>query len=395
MKIAIFTDTFFPKFNGVVTATTNLAKGLADKGHKVYIVATKFNTKEEFSYKNIEVIRMPAIPSLLSPEFKLTSLYSLKLMKYLRKKDVDIIHFSTPLSLGLEAILIAKKLNKPLVGTFHTFSADKEFLEGIHLDFKLIIKFMQKFMWGLNKFYYNKCDLITCPAKTTKEELIANGLYKNIKVISNGIDFKIFNNSKWKEVKNKYNKNGRILLFVGRVAPEKNIFYLLNSFSEVLKKIPNTKLIIVGDGPSMKETKKRIEELRIKKNVILTGKIAYEKLVTSSIFKACDLFVTASVTENQPMTVLEAQINGLPCVGINIRGMKDLVQNGYNGYLTEEKNPDEFSNRIIELLSNDKLRNRMKKNTLKAVKVNDMPKVIEIWEDTYKKLIETKKRTNN
>lgn len=394
MNIAIFTDAFTQMHSGVVTATVNLAKGLADKGHKVYIIATKFKIKKEFSYKNVEVIRMPGIPSLLSPEFKLTSPYSRKLMKYLKKKDIDVIHFSTPLSLGLQAILIAKKLNLPLVGTFHTFSADKEFLEGIHLDFNLTIKLMQRFLWGLNRFYYNKCDLITCPAKTTKEELIANNLSKNIKVISNGIDSKIFDNSKWKKVKSKYNKNGKLLLFIGRIAPEKNIRYLLNCFSEVVKKIPSTKLLLVGDGPSMKETKKIIKELKIKKNVILTGKIDYDELVKSSIFKASDLFVTASVTENQPMTILEAQINGLPCVGINIRGMKDLVQNGYNGYLTEEKNPEEFSNRIIELLSNDKLRNKMKKNSLESVKIHKLSKVIEIWEETYKELINAKEVNN-
>jgi len=391
MKIAIFTDAFTQMHSGVVTATINLAKGLADKGHKVYIIATKFKIKKEFSYKDIEVIRMPSFPSLLSPEFRMTSPYSSKLMRYLKTKDIDIIHFSTPLSLGLQAIFISRKLNKPLVGTFHTFSADKEFLEGIHLGSNLIVKFMQNFLWALNRFYYNKCDLITCPAETTKEELIANGFSKNIKVISNGIDYKIFDNSKWREVKNKYNKNGKLLLFIGRVAPEKNIFYLLNCFSKVLKKLPNTKLIIVGNGPLMKDVIKRIEELGIKKDVIFTGKIAYDKLVKSSIFKACDLFVTASVTENQPMTILEAQINGLPCVGINIRGMKDLVQNGYNGYLTEEKNPDEFSQRIIEILSNNKLHDRMRRNTLKEVKVNELSKVIEIWENTYRELINSKK----
>lgn len=391
MKIAIFTDAFVPMYSGVVTAVINLAKGLADNGHKVYIIASKENITKEFSYKNIEVIRMPSISSLLSDKVRLTNIYSFKLMKYLKREEIDIIHFATPLSLGAQAILIAKKLNKPLVGTFHTFSADKEFLEGIHLKFKPMQKFMQELMWKFNRLYYNRCDLITCPSKTSAEELIANGLSKNIKVISNGIDSKIFNNSKWKEVKNKYNKNGKLLLFVGRVAPEKNIIYLLNCFSKVVDKIPTTKLLIIGDGISMNEVIKKIEQLGIKKNVILTGKMDYDKLVKSSIFKACDLFVTASVTENQPMTVLEAQINGLVCVGINFRGMKDLVQSGYNGYLTEEKNPEKFSQRIIKLLSDNKLLNKMKKNTLKYVKVNEMSKVIEIWEDTYRELINSKR----
>jgi 1,2-diacylglycerol 3-alpha-glucosyltransferase len=386
MKIAIFTDAFIPICSGVVTATINLAKGLADKGHKVYIIAPKFNTKEEFIYKNVEVIRIPTIPSLLSKDFKLTNLYSFKLMKYLKKENIDIIHFATPLTLGIQAILISRALNKPLVGTFHTFSADKQFLEGIHLNFK----FMQKFMWEFNRLYYNKCDLITCPSKTAAKELIVNNLSKNIKVISNGIDSKIFDNSKWKEVKKRYNKNGKLLLYVGRLAPDKNIFYLLDCFSKVVEKIPNTKLIIVGDGPLMHDFKKRINQLKLKDKIILTGRIDYDKLIKSSLFKACNLFVMPSI-ENQPMAILEAQVNGLVCVGINFRGMKDLIKTDYNGYLTEEKNSDEFSQRVISLLSNDKLLNKMKKNTLKTIKIHDMPKVIEIWEETYKKLINSKK----
>ena len=142
----------------------------------------------------------------------------------------------------------------------------------------------------------------------------------------------------------------------------------------------------------MREVIKKIEQLGIKKNTILTGKMNYNKLVKSSIFKACDLFVIPSI-ENQPMAVLEAQINDMVCVGINFRGMKDLIKNGYNGYLTEEKNPDEFSDKIIKLLSNDKLLNKMKKNVPKVVKVNNLSKVIEIWEDAYRRLINSKKRS--
>ncbi len=388
MRVAIFTDAFIPVYSGVVTATINLAKGLADRGHKVYLIAPEYNLKKEFSYKNIEVIRMPSISALLNKDFKLTSIYNRKLVKYLKDEKVDVIQFATPLTLGLQAILIAKKLNKPLIGTFHTFSADKQFLEAIHLDFKPL----QKVLWAFNRFYYNKCDLITCPSKTATEELIENGLSKKIKVISNGIDSKIFDNSKWKKVKEKYNKKGKLLLFVGRIAPEKNISYLLNCFSKVLKKIPDTKLILIGDGISMEETIKEINTLGIEKSVILTGKMDYDELIKSSIFKACDLFVTASVTENQPLTILEAQINGLVCVGINFRGMKDLIQNGYTGYLTEEKNPDEFSNKIIKLLSNEKLLKKMQKNTLKEVKIHKLSNVIKIWEETFKELIEAKKR---
>jgi len=316
MKIAIFTDTFLPQVNGVVTATISLAKNLADRGHKIYIICPKFNGTSYFKHKNIQIIRMGSIPAYFYEDFRFTAPVSFKLFNFLKKEKIDIIHFQTQMPLGIQAIILSKLLKIPLIGTFHTNIADPDYLKHI----KLNNKYVQNISWIYNRFYYNRCDLITCPSEVTREELLKSGFKEPIKAISNGINLNIFNNSNWKQVKKKYNKKGKILLFVGRIAHEKNIFYLLDCFKLILKKVPNTKLLVVGDGPQMTQLKQKIKDLKVSNNIILTGRIAHEKLIKSSIFKISDLFVTASTTETQGISTLEAQANGLVCVGINKGG---------------------------------------------------------------------------
>ena len=379
LKIAIFTDTFLPQRDGVVTATLSLVKGLADKGHKLYIIAPKHKNTKEFSYKNIKVKRLSGIPALFYPGFKFTNIISPALIRYLKKEKIDIVHFQTPFTIGIQAILISRILKKPLIGTFHTFITNEEYLKHLRISPKVL----KKFSWFYVRKYYNQCDLITCPTESAKQELLANGFTKPVKAISNGIDLFSFDSSKYKNLIKKYNLNNNTLLFIGRIAHEKNILFLLESFNLIVKKIPDAKLIIIGSGPQMNEVKEKIKELNLYKNIILTGRIEHEDLLKSGFFKASNIFVTASTTETQGITTLEAQANALPCVGINARGIKDIITDNYNGYLVKEGDKKEFSEKIISLLKNKTLREKMSKNALKEIKKHDMKKVISIWEKTY------------
>jgi len=385
LKIAIFTDVFLPKIDGVVSATLNLAKGMADRGHKIYIIAPKNGHNNEFKYKNIKVIRISSIPALFYPEFKLTTPFSLKLYLELKKEKIDVIHFQTPLTIGLMGIIIGKMLKIPIVGTFHTMIADPQYLQHIKINGKIV----QETAWRYARAFYNRCDLITCPSENIKRELLENKLKLPIKVISNGIDCSIFDNSQWKKFKDKYNISEKTLLFIGRIAYEKNIFYLLDCFKLVLNKMPEVKLILVGDGPQINDVRRKIHKEGMDSNVILAGKINHSSLVKSGIFKACDIFVSASITENQPMTILEAQANGLPCVGISEKGMKNLIIDGHNGYLAKLDDKNTFAGRIVNLLKNKKLLNKMKKNTLKEIKIHRLPEVIKTWEKEYNGLIKS------
>jgi len=382
MRIAIFTDTFIPLTDGVVTFITNLSKELVKKGHKVFIICPKYKDNKEFKYKNIKVIRINCIPAFFYEGYKFASPFSWSLLNIIKREKIDIIHFQTPISLGIQAILISKILKIPLVGTFHTNIADPNYLRHVNIT----NSYMQKMAWEYSKIYYNQADLRTCPSETTKKELLKHGFKKPIKAISNGIDLKVF-----KIAKN--NKKQKNLIFIGRIAYEKNIFYLLDCFKMVLKKIPNTKLIIVGDGPQFVEVKDKVKSMNLSNKVILTGKINHNKLINSPIFNSADLFVTASTTETQGISTMEAQAKGIVSIGISAGGIKDLIKNNHNGFLVKVGDKKEFADSIIKLLSNKFLYKKMRTNTLEEIKKHDMKKVIKIYEKEYETLIKNKNRS--
>ncbi len=283
-------------------------------------------------------------------------------------------------------ILTAKKLDIPLVGTFHTS------VENLKASLHLNSKSMEKALQEYTRFYYKRCDLITCPSESILKKMIKEGIKSKRNIfISNGIDKKEFDNSKSKRLRKKYNHYGNLILFVGRVSVEKNILCLLEIFRIINEEIPSTKLLFVGDGPQMKEVKNKIRKLDLEDKIILLGRIEHDRLVKSGIFGACNLFMTSSLTETQGITTLESQVNGLVCVGTDAPGTNDLIENNYNGFLIMDGNKKEFAEKVIKLLTNKKLYQKMKKNTLKEVKKHEMKKVIDQWEKELSYLIKEKK----
>lgn len=378
MRIAFFTDTFLPQLNGVVTSITSLAKKLADRGHKVFIVAPRFPGREQFSYRNITVFRCMSIPAPFYEDSKFTLPFNPFMFKFIIDNNIEIVHFHTPASLGMQAVLIAKLLGLPLIGTFHTFFADPHYLKHVKLNHKAV----EKIAWSLSNLFYNRCDLVVCPSEGTKSELFARKCSAPIKIIPHGIDFGTFDNSKAKEIKNRYNQKGKLLLFVGRVAHEKRLPYLLECFAIALKKVPSAKLLVVGGGPQLKVVKAKAKSLNLARSVVFTGMIEHSKLVKSGIFGACDLFVTASTTETGPISLLEAQVNGLVAVIVKGRGM-ELVKNGVNGYVVDPNNRIAFADAVVKLLTDAKKYNSMRKATSRAIKKYDIEKIVKKWESAY------------
>jgi 1,2-diacylglycerol 3-alpha-glucosyltransferase len=386
LKIAIFTDSFYPQINGVATSVAMISRWLSKNNHNVIIFAPKYKIKNEFNEKKVIIKRVFGISGKFYEGFKISMPFDPRIINNIISFKPDIIHFHTPITLGFQAIMISKLLRIPLVGTFHTFIADEEYLKHIKVKNKL----MQKAAWNYSNFYYNQCDIITCPSICAKKELLQNNCKKKTIVISNGIDKTIFDNKNYKKIKNKYNKNGPLLLYVGRIAHEKNINFLIDAFKLISDKIKDAKLLIVGDGPQLLDIKNKIKKLNLDEKIILLGKIPHNKLVKSGIYKACDLFVSASSTETQGLTFLEAQINGLVCIGINSRGVCELIQNNINGFLIEKNDILDFKNKIIKLLKDKELMKKMKKETLKQIKKHDMELVIKKWEDVYYGLVKKK-----
>ncbi len=384
MRIALFADCFLPQVNGIVTAVLNLSQGMAKKGHKILIIAPKYR-KVVYPklHENIEILTVRGIPALFYPGLKFTAPFNKKILNALVKNQIELIHFHAPMMLGLQAVILAKILKLPLIGTFHTFFGDSAYLKHAKLDYKII----EKLSWQLVKFYYNPCNLITTPTESTKKILIQNKSRKPIKVISNGIDPEIFDNTKSAEIRQKYNPSGPLCLFVGRIAYEKNLLFLIDVFHGITKKIPEAKLLIVGGGPQLELVQKKIAQLNITNKIELLGEIPYENLVKSGIYGACDLFLTASKTETQGLTILEAQVNGLVCVGMKAKGVPEVIINNINGYTVSHDDKKAFVNRVCKLLENKDLLLKMKKRTLEMVQKHFTKNIMGKWESTYQETI--------
>lgn len=386
MRIAFFTDAFLPQINGIAIFTVELAKKLADRGHKVYIFAPRFSAKETFSYPNITVRRCLSITAFIYQDYRITAPVNPFIFNEVLKNRIELIHLQTSFTVGMHGILVAKLLDLPLIGSYHTFFADPHYLK----HFRLNGKWLERMVWGLMRFQYNMCDLITCPSEGVKDELVRRDFKKPIEVIPLGIDTSVFDNRKAEDVKKNYNSKGKLLLFVGRIAHEKNIPYLLECFALVVRKEPTVKLVVVGDGPQFGEVKAKVNELGLGQKVILAGKIGHEELVKSGIYGACEIFVNASTTETGPLTVLEAQANGLVCVAVKSKAMK-LIRNNVNGYLVDPSDKQAFAAAVVKLLTEKSTYSRMRKATLENIRKYDQANIAGIWEKLYEDVVRKKK----
>jgi len=386
LRIAIFTDSFLPMISGVVTAVLNLAENLADRGHFVLIVTSGSRKSQTYSHNGIRVEYIASITAHFYKDFKWSSPFSVRIREICRTEQIQLVHFMTPFTVSFVGINIARTLGIPVIGTFHTFISDPSNYR--HIIKGKLFHVKEESVWQYSNLYYNAADINTAPAESTKQEMKENGSSVDIKVISNGIDPAIFDNSDAEYFKEKFVLNGKSILYFGRVSQDKNIEVLLKSFFIVHKNLPETKLLIVGDGPQLNELKDFASKDPSSPNIVFTGAIPHEELIKSGIFAACELFVTASVTENQPITMLEVQANGIPCIGFNVRGIPDLVIDDVNGRVLPRDDYEEMAKAVIMILKDPELYHRYVKGTKTEVRKHLMPSVIEEWERFYLDVID-------
>ena len=191
MNIAIFTDSFFPQVNGIATHCLELCNGLAVKGHHIQLFIPLIDKNKTIQlHPNIEVHSISGIPLGILKDFRITSPYPFEPIHILKQNIPDLIHFHTSFTLGINGIIAAKKLKIPLVGTFHSYFMEPEYLrvlqlDKVHLDTNTQINSLG---WNYAKSIFNKAHIVISPSLFTKNDLVKHGLKKPIKVISNGID---------------------------------------------------------------------------------------------------------------------------------------------------------------------------------------------------------------
>ena len=332
MNIGIFTDTYYPQINGVVTSTRMLEKELNKLGHQVFIITT---TDPRVTHATPRVFRLPSMPFIFLPSQRVTFLYSPKLLVNLKHLKLDVVHTQTEFPLGIFGKLVSEFYRLPIVHTYHTMYEDYvHYIANGHL---ITPKIAQKF----SRLFCNRADIVIAPVQKTKAYLEGIGVTRPIRVIPTGLDFSPFAKDNFSRgqinsVKEELgiNPGDPVIVTVGRVAKEKSIDVLIAQMPGLLEKLPNVKLVIVGPGPYIDILKKQAETLGVAGKVIFTGGRPWEDIPL--YYQIGDVFATASTSETQGLTYIEAMAGQVPVVVKRDRSVEGVIVHGETGYCFED-----------------------------------------------------------
>lgn len=361
MRIGIFTETYTPYISGLVTSEVMLKKALEKNGHEVYVVTANL---ESFKYEYNEdekILRIPGIPTGIY-DSRLTSIYPLQAVNKIKSWKLDVIHSQTEFAIGTFARLLAKQYNIPLVHTYHTMYEDY-----IHYITKGYFKrSSKKLVEYFTKFYCDTTatELIVPTTKTYKLFKDKYHFEKNIHIIPTGIEVERFykENINKKEISNlrkqlKLSKKDFIILFVGRLAEEKNIEFLITSEKELNKKYSNIKLLIVGDGPDKEKYELLSEKLNLQDKIIFTGKVSWDDM--PYYYHLANIFTSASKTETQGLTIIEAMASNVTPLCMRDEAFESMITEELNGLFFE--NEKEYQDKVIYLYENLDILNKFNK----------------------------------
>lgn len=362
MNIAIFSDTYSPQVNGVVSSILTLEKKLREQGHQVYVFT--ISHPEAPKYEPY-VHRMASIPFVFLKDHRVGIMYSNKAVKEVKKLKLDVILSQTEFSMGMFARLISKKLDIPIIHTYHTVYED--YMHYVSKGISLSPNIARKY----SKVFCNHVDGIVAPTKKTEKLLRSYGVKKTIRIIPTGIDFTPFcpesyTNEEVEKLKDifKIPKDHPIVLFVGRVAKEKSIDVLIKAMPKLLEQVPDARLVIVGDGPERLALEELAANLGVRDQVIFTGMQPWRTI--GRMYQLGDVFVSASVTETQGLTFAEAMAAGLPVIAMEDESIAGFVRDGYNGQLFH--NSDELAMQLVRVLSDKTYRQLLSDNARHSVK---------------------------
>lgn len=392
MRICLFTDSFLPYISGVSTAVLNQANELASRGHEVSIFhprAKRCDRLEQVPglHPSIRTFGLPlSVPVMNVPKLRFSIPLFIYAYRRLKQAAPDLIHVHSEFGCGLEGMLLGRWKQVPVIGTFHTFFAEPEYLKQFHIpNFEIT----RKAMWKYSVSFFNRCHHIISPSKSVRDHLMARGLTRPATLMSNGIDRIDFRPREEVEAfRRSYGIDDFAFVYVGRISPEKSLDVVLKAFRQVLEVNPKAKLVIVGNGPSDATLDWQIPKLGLVDSVIRTGRIERDRLMKENAPLLGDVFVTASKTENQPVSLLEAMAFGLPMIGPRAKGIPELVEDGVDGIIFEPDNVGDMAEAMRRLMENETLRREMSAAAIRNANEHRIDKIGDQLESIYRSAID-------
>lgn len=355
MRIAIFSDTYTPDINGVATSTKILKDELINHGHEVLVVTSELPSESDYEDDpNDNILRVPGLEIQALYGYRACNIYSFKGMKEIKSMNIEVIHVQTEFGIGIFGRIVGEALNIPVVYTYHTMWADySHYVNPINST--AIDGLIKKAITRISKFYGDKSAELIVPSIKTKEALEKYGLHKNMHIIPTGLELDKFDpknkdDKLINQIKEKYGiKDQFIVTFLGRIAKEKSIDVLIDAMKEIVKENDNILCLIVGGGPYLDELKELVKDDQIEKYIIFTGpKLSQE---VPSYYHLSNVFVSASVTETQGLTYIEAMASGIPAVARYDQNLENVIIDGVNGYFFKETN--ELVSILLNMMNSD------------------------------------------
>ena len=369
MRIALFTETFLPKVDGIVTRLRHTIEHLERNGDRVLVVAPEGGLTE---YKGAKVHGVPGLPLPMYPELKL-ALPSVGTKSVIEEFNPDLIHVVNPAVLGLGGIYYAKTLNIPLVASYHTHLP--QYLHHYGLGA------IEGVFWEFLKATHNQAKLNLCTSSAMVKELQSHGI-KNVDLWQRGVDTEMFQPSlASKQMRSRLSEGSPespLLLYVGRVSAEKQI----DQIKPVLEAIPEARLAIVGDGPN----REALETHFAGTNTNFVGYL--QGLELASAFASADAFVFPSRTETLGLVLLEAMAAGCPVVAANSGGIPDIVTDGENGYMFEVDDPEGAIKATKKLLEVKEEREQLRVNARLEAEQWGWPMATKQLQSYYRSVVE-------
>ncbi|MBI0022354.1 MULTISPECIES: glycosyltransferase family 4 protein [Lactobacillus] len=307
MNIGIFTDTYFPQISGVATSIKTLKDALEKQGHNVFI----FTTTDPHVQKGAveaNVFRFSSVPFISFTDRRVAFRGFFEATKVAREVKLDIVHTQTEFALGMIGKYVAHQLKIPAIHTYHTMYED--YLHYV-LNGHLLRPYHVK---QFTNVYLKNMDGVIAPSERVEKLLKRYKVSIPMKVIPTGVDIESLNQPITNDVRHDLGiePDAQVLLTLSRIAGEKKINRILNVLPEIVDEFPKACLVIAGDGPDLEVLQEQVERLTLEDNVIFAGDVPHEDV--GSFYKMADLFVSASDTETQGLTYIEALASGTRCV---------------------------------------------------------------------------------
>lgn len=350
MNIGLFTDTYYPELNGVANSVFLLKKELEKKGHNVYVITTK-TPGAPANEKG--VFRVPSKACSFVPERRIGLVYHPKIAVKIHKMKLDIIHTNTEFAIGMFGRIMAKELFIPVVHTYHTIYEDYT-----HYIKKYVSKEdrAKKVAQLYSKFSVRGAEELIVPTEKVAELMKRYDVKPDINVIPTGIDLSRFGTRDTAEQKDALKKalgipkENKVVLYLGRVSQEKNIDEVMGYLNSYMESNHNITFLVVGDGPYKSTLEKNAKSLTYRKQMIFAGAKPWDEI--THYYQIADVFVSASTSETQGLTYIEALASGVPVVARKDECLEGVLLQGENGYVFEDE--ESFLFGLSQVLRNEK-----------------------------------------